>query len=116
MLRAYHRAGGDQVVTQARDLLQRLDTDALARTAVSTAAEALGCAAGGLTNAFDPDVVVIAGGVAQSGARWRDPVEAAFRETLIPVLAEVPLAFSNGGSWLALRGAAFHAQAVKSRR
>ena len=111
MVRAYHRTGGDQAVTHARELMTRLDTDAGARTAVGVAAEALGCAAGGLANAFDPEIVVIAGGVAQAGAHWRNPVQAAFQATLIPALAGMTLAFSDGGSWLALRGAAAYAQA-----
>jgi glucokinase len=77
---------------------------------VSLAAGAVGEAAAGLANAFDPDVVVIAGGISKSGPRWQDPMREAFVTTLIPALEGMPLVVSDAGRWLALRGAAYYAR------
>jgi glucokinase len=113
MVRWYHRNGGDPQVTAARELFARADAEPTAARAVELGASALGTAAGGLANAFDPDVVVIAGGLSQAGARWEEPLRASFDQTLIPILAGMPLVTSEADAWLALRGVAYYAQMRK---
>ena len=78
------RNSGDPTVESARQVVERADHDPIAAAAVTLAAGAVGEAAAGLANAFDPDVVVIAGGVSKSGPRWQDPMRAAFINHLDP--------------------------------
>lgn len=113
MVRWYRRNGGDPQVTTARELFDRAATEPAAARAVELGASALGTAAGGLANAFDPDVVVIAGGLSQAGPRWEEPLRASFAQTLIPTLAGMPLVTSAADAWLALRGVAYYAQMRK---
>lgn len=87
---AYLRAGGDPAVSSAAQVLALVDgsstAPAAAQSAVELATTALGRAIGGWINTFDPDVVVVGGGVAQAGGRWWDVVlGAAARETLLPL-------------------------------
>jgi glucokinase len=110
MVRWYHQQGGSSAVTSAMELFARAADDASAVAAITISAEAVGAAAAGLANAFDPDLVVVAGGVTQAGPRWEEPMRSGFAASIIPVLKDLPLVISNAGEWLALRGAARHAQ------
>lgn len=101
--------GGNGEVRQARHLFERLTKDPLARQAVHLAASAFGLAAGSLVNAFDPDMVVVAGGLSEAGPGWEQPMRQAFTEALMPALADTPLVRSTSGSWPSLRGAAYFA-------
>ncbi len=109
MLAWYHTSGGELSVTSARELFGR-DGDTLASNAIRLGATAAGTAAGGLANALDPGVVVFAGGVVSAGAQWTQPAQAAFRATLMPALAELPLVCAASGVEMALRGAAAFVQ------
>ncbi|WP_295701084.1 ROK family protein [Lapillicoccus sp.] len=113
MLRWYYRHGGDPRLLDARELFTTADADVTAAHAIDMGAAAVGTAAGGLVNAFDPDVVVIAGGLSQAGPRWEQPLRASFTRTLIPALSGTPLIISETDAWLVLRGAAFYAQTRK---
>ena len=110
MHRWYLANGGDPAVSSARHVIERAGHDTVAAAAVMLSAGAVGEAAGGLANAFDPDVVIIAGGISTSGPRWQQPMREAFSETLIPALDGMPLLVSNADHWLALRGAAHYAR------
>lgn len=103
----YHARGGDPAVTTAHQLFSRADE--LAEQAIQLAARAVGVGAAGLANALDPGIVVVAGGLAQAGPRWQDPLREAFTEQLLPALSQLPLAISSEGTGMALRGAAAHA-------
>ena len=109
MVAWYHNHGGDRSVQGARQLFERADMDAVATSALEVGGAALGAVAGGLTNAYDPDLVVIAGGVVRSDTAWSASVEAGYRSNLMPVVSATPLILSNRGDWLALRGAAHFA-------
>ncbi len=114
MLAWYHTSGGELSLTSARELFGR-DGDTLASTAIRLGATAAGTAAGGLANALDPGIVVFAGGVVGAGEEWTHPARAAFRATLMPALAELPLAFASGGVEMALLGAAVFAEGRMQR-
>jgi len=116
MVRWYHTQGGDPDVDTARELFARIEDDKIAAQVVELGASAIGTAAGGLANAFDPEVVVITGGLSQSGPRWEQPMRASFAQNLIPALAGMPLIISEAGAWLALRGAAYYAQIRKGQQ
>jgi glucokinase len=101
----FHRFGGDKRVRRVEEL--PLDHP-LGRLAVQTAGRALGAAAGGLTNALDPAVVVVAGGLTQLGPLWEAALRDEFGCNLIGSLrGRVPLLVSAAGSEMALRGAAY---------
>ena len=110
MVREYHRRGGDASVTQASELFARAATDSSARAAVQRGAAGLGTAAGSLANAFDPTLVIVAGGLTRAGRSWTEQVLASFRAVLMPRLADMPLVISEPAAWLALRGAAYYAE------
>ncbi len=114
MHRWYLANSGDPTVGSARQVVERADHDPVAAAAVTLAAGAVGEAAAGLANGFDPDVVIIAGGVSNSGPRWQDPMREAFTTTLIPALEGMPLVVSDAGHWLALRGVAYYARQQRS--
>jgi len=116
MLRWYHSQGGSYGVTSTKDLFRQAAADAIAAEAITTAAEAVGFAAAGLANSFDPDLVVVAGGVSQAGPRWEDPMRTGFAQMLIPALQQLPLVTSNAGDWLALKGAALHAERTRTNQ
>jgi glucokinase len=116
MVRWYHHQGGDPDVVTARELFTRSEADTIATQTIELGASALGTAAGGLANAFDPDVVVIAGGLSQAGPQWQQPMRASFAQALIPNLAGMPLITSEASAWLALRGAAYYAQTRKGKQ
>jgi len=101
----YHRHGGNEQLTSVGDLDAATD-DVLAGRALAVGGAALGAVVAGLVNAFDPDVVVVSGGAARAGARWRDPVRVAFRAGLIPTVSETALEFAKPDPGIALRGAA----------
>lgn len=103
----YHAHGGDPAVTATRELLDR-PADQAARAALTTGGTALDAAAGGLVNAVDPELVVIAGSVARAGDPWESALRAAYEDTLIPSLAATRLEVSAAGSETALRGAAHY--------
>ena len=109
MLSWYVRRGGDQTVRSARELVERLAHDPLASEAVGLGASAFGVAAGSLVNAFDPAIVVVAGGVTRAGPPWERPMRRAFKSALMPSLEGVPLVKSDAARWPSLRGAACYA-------
>ncbi|HEX6501321.1 MAG TPA: ROK family protein [Micromonosporaceae bacterium] len=95
LLRAAHRAG--LTVADTAALVARAATDDVARAVLSRAATALGRALGGLVNLLDPDVVVVAGGLAGTGEAWWGPLRDAFRaEILAPAVPRlVPTALGR---------------------
>lgn len=113
MLRWYHLHGGGPGLQTARELFRVADTNSTAARAIELGASAVGTAAGGLANAFDPDVVVIAGGLSQAGSRWQEPLRASFEQNLIPALCGMSLLISEAEAWLVLRGAAYYARTRK---
>lgn len=90
-----------------RDLLERArGEDVLARTVVETAARATGEVIAGLVNAFDPQIVILGGGLAQAGEPYWSALHHGYQNQLMPALAEVPLVLAELESGAALLGAA----------
>jgi glucokinase len=103
----YHSHGGDPAVTTTRELIGR-PADEVAHAALTTGGTALGAAAGGLVNAIDPEVVVVAGSVARAGDPWESALRTAYENTLIPSVSATRLEISAAGAETALRGAAHY--------
>lgn len=103
----YHAHGGDPAVTTTRELIGR-PADEPAQAALTTGGTALGAAAGGLVNAVDPELVVIAGSVARAGEPWASALRSAYENTLIPSVSATRLEISTAGAETALRGAAHY--------
>jgi glucokinase len=110
LLRHYRALGGDAAVTDTREVFERArSADPQALRAVEDAAGALGTCLAGLVMLVDPEVVIVGGGLADTGEVWWDPMECALRADLIDVVADVPLRRAELGNRAALVGAAHRA-------
>ncbi len=78
--------------TDLRGVVARAQAgDDRAQKGIAQGAEILGAALNGLVCAFDPQMVIIGGGVAEIGALWWQPFERAFRQGTMPATQEVIL-------------------------
>ncbi|MGW3863622.1 ROK family protein [Streptomyces sp. NPDC005047] len=104
---AYRRAAGADARVSLHVVARRAaDGDPTARRVLREGAEVLGRTVGGLANVWDPQAVVIGGGVVSCGEPYWRPLAAAFRAELLPGLAEVPLRQAALGPLAAVTGAA----------
>lgn len=81
--------------------------DSHALRAIAEGAQILGTALGGVLNIFDPEVLVIGGGVPEMGELWWRPFETALRANPMPGPANVHLLPAQLGTDAALAGAAW---------
>jgi glucokinase len=80
--------------------------DPVARRVWAGAMDMLGGAITDLVNVFEPDAVVIGGGVTRSGAMLLDPVrEIVAREAMTPAAAAVPIVLAGLGDLVCVVGA-----------
>lgn len=87
--------------------------DGHALRAIAEGAQILGLALGGVLNVFDPDVLVIGGGVPEIGTLWWQHFEESLRANPMPGPAKIALrpaelgtdAVLGGAAWLAFHGA-----------
>lgn len=99
--------GGDLAHSDARQVVAAAEQgDGVAARAVHDAARALGLCLAGVVTVFDPDIVVVGGGMAEAGPRWWQAMEEALRAELIDALGSVPVVPSRLGGRAALVGAA----------
>ncbi len=102
---AFERGGG--IAAHGKEIAALAEEgDALARTVIEVAGFALGRTLGGLINTLDPDLVVVGGGVAQSGSLWWDAVTTGVAHDVLPSLANCPLRPAELGGDAAILGAA----------
>ncbi|MGW3495638.1 ROK family protein [Streptomyces sp. NPDC001020] len=104
----YRNHGGDPSVATTVDLPKR-PSDTVARAALATGGAALGAAAAGLVNAFDPHLVIVSGSITRAGATWESALREAYADALIPAVSSTPIELSAQGAETALRGAAYFA-------
>src|SRR4051794_13541372 len=90
--------------------------DPAARAAVETIARALGAGISGLVNAFDPEVVVIGGGVIALGELLLAPVRAEAAARLGPPVHGTPIVAARFGDDAGMIGAAVLARESLARR
>lgn len=83
---------------------------ARARKVIVDAASVLGRALGGLVNAVDPDIVLVAGGVAGMGEELWKPLRAAFEAEVLPPAVGLPLRRATLGDDAGTVGAALLAR------
>lgn len=76
-----------------------------ARSVVTVAGHALGRTIGGLLNALDPGLVVLAGSVTRAGDTWREALGAGVRESAMAIVADTEIRMAELGN-AALVGAA----------
>ena len=86
----------------------------LARGVLALAGSALGRVIGGLVNTLDPDVVVLAGSVADAGPIWWAAVQEGIRREAMDAVRGIPLVPAGAGAAAALLGAAHFAVARHS--
>ncbi len=105
----YARLGGDPRIKDSREVVASAAGDPLARQAILTSAGALGRALGGIVNLIDPAVVIISGGMINAGDLWWDTLDQGVRESVMPILQDVPLIRAQLGDDAAIIGAALQA-------
>jgi len=104
---SYLRFGGSPSVPDTREVFELArGGDAAALKAIGVGAGAAGQAVGGLINILDPGVVVISGGLADSGELWWAAMERALRQELLAPLAHVTVVRAALGNTAAMVGAA----------
>jgi glucokinase len=81
--------------------------DSHALRAIAEGAQILGTALGGVLNIFDPEVLVIGGGVPEMGDLWWRHFETALRSNPMPGPAKIDLRPAQLGTDAALAGAAW---------
>jgi glucokinase len=81
--------------------------DSHALRAIAEGAQILGTALGGVLNIFDPEVLIIGGGVPEMGEVWWEHFETALRANPMPGPARVKLHHAQLGTDAALAGAAW---------
>lgn len=104
--RLFLRRGGDPAARDSRDVIDRAATDTLARDVVVVSATALGRVLGGVVNLIDPGVVIVSGGMTNAGALWWKSLDQGVRETVVPILDDIPVVRAQLGGDSALIGAA----------
>ncbi|TDD14203.1 ROK family protein [Nonomuraea diastatica] len=93
------------------------DGDAGAAGVLARGGRALGRALAGVVNVWDPDVVILGGGVLAAGELYMAPLRAALAAGVLPVLADVPVVTARLGDDAVLVGAASAAgEAERARR
>ncbi|MGP3936209.1 ROK family protein [Nonomuraea sp. KM88] len=91
------------------------DADALG--VLARGGRALGRALAGVVNVWDPDVVILGGGVLAAGELYLAPLRAALAAGVLPVLTDVPVVTARLGDDAVLVGAAAAAaEAERARR
>lgn len=83
-----------------------IDGDEVAREVVALAGRRLGAALSGYANIFDPDLIVIGGGVSAVGDLMLDPARAELRSRALPPMNETPVVVAQLGADAGMIGAA----------
>jgi glucokinase len=80
--------------------------DSVAKAVIAEGATVLGSVLSGLINVFDPEALIVGGGVAQLGEIWWRPFEAAVRANPLPGPQRVAIHRAQLGVEATLIGAA----------
>lgn len=99
-------ATGREVADAAEVFRLSTDGDETARSIVDSAARAMGAGLATLVALVDPGAIVIGGGVASAGERWRNLLETSFHECVSSRPAPVPILWATLGGSAGIIGAA----------
>lgn len=91
-------------VKQITSLAKQGHPEAL--TAIQRGAAFLGIAVGSLLNVFNPDVIIIGGGVAQIGTMYLESVQKEARQHVLALMADTPIELARLGTLANITGAA----------
>lgn len=105
MTRRYRAVSG-QSVESLHQVAARLDVDPLAARVVAEGGRTLGATLAGLANAFDPELVVVGGGVSEMGTPFLGPLRDGLRAGLLPALADLAVVPAELGGRASVLGAA----------
>lgn len=96
-----------QAVTDTREVFRRAaDGDRVAKDCTQEAAAAIGAALGGLINSYDPDLVVLNGGLSRADPAWFADIVERTGAATIEVTADCPVVLSELADASAIAGAA----------
>jgi glucokinase len=85
-------AGGEVPAIDSRHVFAAArEGDGLAQALVRQTGDSIGLALAGAANLLDPDIIIIGGGLAETGDLLLDPVRAAVRRHLLPALPVPPV-------------------------
>jgi glucokinase len=105
MAARYRQRSGDALTFA--EIARRAEAgDGLAAEVVDEGGRVLGQLLAGLTNAIDPEAVVVGGGAAQPGGRYWSAAQRHYRQHLLPAVGDVPLSSARLGKDAVLVGAA----------
>ena len=105
--RAYQAATGAGARVPLTEISRRAQSDdAIASDVIKQKARQLGIILGGFAASINPAALVIGGGVPEIGELWWDAFEAAFRDSVPPLLRSTPILPAKLGIEAVLLGAA----------
>lgn len=108
-LLAMYRSRGGQAASGVEVAAAANAAEPLAVDCLTSSGRALGRAIGGWINMLDPDVVIVTGGLAESGPLWWGALTTAVHEQTIDLTADCPVVPAELGASAALLGAALYA-------
>ncbi|MGH3095790.1 MAG: ROK family protein [Streptosporangiales bacterium] len=106
MVSAYDDRGGDGLADLAEVVTRAESGDLLARAVLEEGAAAVGSAIGGMVNVLSPHLVLVGGGVPETGALWWEPMWAAEQRAVLSLVADTPIRPAALGKRAAVVGAA----------
>ncbi|MEU5366845.1 ROK family protein [Streptomyces sp. NPDC005925] len=116
MTRRFQRIRPEDRVRDLRDIAALAAAgDAVAREVLTTGGRALGIALGGVVSTLDPDVVVVSGGVLDSGPWYGTALSTTLAGAALPALADVRVTPAALGADAVLVGAADAARRLPGR-
>lgn len=108
MARRYARLRGLEESTDLRPVVWAAQHgDTVAQDVIVEGAHILGSVLSGLVNVFDPQVLIVGGGVAELGEWWWTPFQQALRANPLPASKKVHLHVAQLGNSAVLIGAAW---------
>ncbi|MEO3798558.1 ROK family protein [Nonomuraea sp. B1E8] len=113
MTAAFAALGGGEELDLRRVLERARGGDADAAGVLARGGRALGGALAGVANVWDPEVVIVGGGVLAAGELYLAPLRTALAAGVLPVLAGVPVLTARLGDDAVLVGAAGAAGQVR---
>src|SRR5699024_3491535 len=108
ILRSY-KLHGEQADTTEEVFAHAADGQNLATNVITDCAFATGRAVGDLLNVLDPDVVVISGGISETGDVWWSPLRRGIAASAITLVADTTVVPATLGTDAILIGAGHHA-------
>jgi glucokinase len=108
LARRYYRLKGMEPSSDLRPVaLAATQGDSIALAVITEGAQIVGTVLAGLVNVFDPQALIVGGGVVQLGDLWWKPFEDAVHANPLPASRAIPIMQARLGNQAVLIGAAY---------